>query len=203
MKALRTAAALAIISLGCTTMPFAQTVEVVPLGGYRFGGDFFERTTGRPVDLDGAPAIGAAVNIALGDGLWFEALFTRQEARVSVDGDGLAAATTWRIHVDHWQAGGCQELGTGRVRPFLTGLLGLTRYAGGAESEIRFTIGAGSGIKLSLGRGLGIRFDSRVFTTVVDGQGEAVACSPGLCLIALDVDAVWQLEFSGGLIVRF
>jgi hypothetical protein len=47
------------------------------------------------------------------------------------------------------QAGGLQEFSGGRVRPFLTGVLGLTRYAAeGANSEIRFTAGAGGGVKL-------------------------------------------------------
>ena len=37
----------------------AQTVEIAPVGGYRFGGGFFERVTQQEVDLDGAPAVGA------------------------------------------------------------------------------------------------------------------------------------------------
>src|SRR5262245_15609386 len=40
----------------------AQTVEISPFGGYRFGGDFFERVTNQPVDLDGAPAVGGVLN---------------------------------------------------------------------------------------------------------------------------------------------
>jgi hypothetical protein len=41
----------------------AQTVEFAPLAGYRFGGDLFELVTNRPVDLDGAPVVGGAVNV--------------------------------------------------------------------------------------------------------------------------------------------
>jgi hypothetical protein len=49
----------------------AQTVEAAPIGGYRFGGDFFELATNRLLDLDGAPVVGGAVNIEMSDGLWF------------------------------------------------------------------------------------------------------------------------------------
>jgi hypothetical protein len=42
-----------------------------------------------------------------------------------------------------------------------------------------------------------------VFTTFVDVEGRAVACTPGICLGAFDVDVVWQGEFSAGLVVGF
>ena len=60
----------------------AQTVEAAPLAGYRFNNDLFEAATNRPVDSDGAPVVGGVVNVGMGGGLWFEALFTRQEAEV-------------------------------------------------------------------------------------------------------------------------
>ena len=43
----------------------AQTFEVAPVAGYRFGGGFFELVTGHPVDLDGAPSLGLALNVPL------------------------------------------------------------------------------------------------------------------------------------------
>ena len=90
----------------------AQTVEVIPLAGYRFGGDLFEVAAEAPVDLDGAPVVGGAVNVAMGDGLWFEALFTHQEARVQRPRRSLRTAGSPVVgSVDHWLAGGRQDLG--------------------------------------------------------------------------------------------
>jgi|SRR3954471_746722 len=186
------------------TVAFAQTVEVSPFVGYRFGGGFFERVTNQPVDLDGAPVLGGVLNVAMHDGLWFEGLFTHQDARVDVPTGPFSQPTQWRITVDHWFAGGLQEFGESRVvRPFLTGLLGLTRYAAAGDNEIRFAIGAGGGVKLRPTRHLGARLDGRVFTTFADINGRAIACSPGLCLVALEADVVWQAEFSAGLIIAF
>ena len=183
----------------------AQTIEVTPLGGYRFGGGFFERITGQPVDLDGAPAVGAVVNVMFREpGLFAEALFTHQEARLKFPGGLFAAPASWRITVDHWQGGGLQEFGTSRrVRPFLTGLLGLTHYGAEGDNEIRFTVGAGGGVKLMPGRHFGVRLDGRVFATFADVDGRAIACSPGICLVAVDADIVWQAEFTAGLVVAF
>ena len=181
----------------------AQTVEIAPFGGYRVGGDFFERVTGQPVDLDGAPAVGAVLNVAMGGGLFFEGLFTHQEANVDVPATTVAPATRWRIAVDHWLAGGLQEFGDGRARPFLTGLLGLTRYGAEGDNEIRFVVSAGGGVKLQPARRVGVRLDGRIFATFVDGDGRAIACTPGICLLALEVDVVWQAEVSAGLVVAF
>ncbi len=184
----------------------AQAIEVTPFVGYRFGGDFFERVTGQPVDLDGARAVGAVLNVKFGgNGLFAEALFTHQEARLTFPGGLFAPPASWRVTVDHWQGGGLQEFGINqRARPFLTGLLGLTRYAAdGGDNEVRFTVGAGGGVKLMPVPRVGVRLDGRVFATFVDVEGRVIACSPGVCLAALDADIVWQAEFSAGLVVAF
>ena len=181
----------------------AQTVEISPVGGYRFGGDFFELVTNQHVDLDGAPAAGIVVNVPLHEGLQVEALFTHQEAHVRVPSSSLGPESQWRIAVDHWQAGGLQEFGTPRARPFLTGLLGLTRYGAEGDNEIRFTIGAGGGVKLFPIRHVAARLDSRVFATFADAEGRAIACAPGICLFAISAHVVWQAEFTAGLSVIF
>ena len=197
-------AALAILLVGRLPVPAsAQTIEVAPVGGYRFGGDLFEITTNRPLDLDGAPVVGGTVNVEMWDGLWFETLFTHQQAHIDIPGDALGPPARVRAVVDHWLAGGRQEFGAGRARPFLTGLVGLTYYGAEGDGEIRFTIGAGGGVKLLLQRRLALRFDGRVFTTFVDVDAHAVACGQGTCFVGLDVNVVWQVEFTAGLVLVF
>ena len=182
----------------------AQVVEIAPVGGYRFGGGFYERVTQQPVDLDGAPAVGLVVNVPLHDGLFVEAFVTHQEARVTVPDSLFGASTRWKILVEHYQAGGLQEFGYGRrARPFLTGLLGLTRYAAVGDNEIRFTVSAGGGVKLMPVPHVGLRLDGRVFATFADAEGRAIACTPGICLFSLDADIIWQAEFTAGLVIAF
>jgi len=182
----------------------AQTVEITPVGGYRFGGGFYERVTQQQVDLDGAPALGLVVNVPLHDGLFVEALVSHQEAGVDVPASAFAPSRRWRMVVEHYQAGGLQEFGTGRrARPFLTGLLGLTRYAADGDNEIRFTVGAGGGVKLMPVPRLGLRLDGRLFMTFVEAEGRAIACSPGICLVAFEADVVLQAEFTAGIVVVF
>jgi hypothetical protein len=193
----------AVVILTGGSLIEAQTLEIMPLAGYRFGGDIFELATGGPLDADGAPAAGAVVNIQLGEGMQIEALYTHQRARVTA-ADLLGNPLRWEVIVDHWQAGGLQELhGSPRVRPFLTGLLGLSRYAIEGDNELRFVVSGGGGVKLFPARHLGVRLDGRLFATFADIDGRATACSVGRCLIALNVDVVWQAEFTAGVVLRF
>lgn len=196
---------LVLAGIACLPWPAAaQTVEIAPVGGYRFGGGFYERVTQQPVDLDGAPAVGLVVNIPLHDGLFVEAFVTHQEARLTVPASLFGPSTSWRIIVEHFQAGGLQEFGySRRARPFLTGLLGLTRYAAEGDNEVRFTASAGGGVKLMPVPRVGIRLDGRLFGTFVSADGRAIACTPGICLFAFEADIVWQVEFTVGVVVAF
>ena len=181
----------------------AQGIEITPIGGYRFGGDFFELVTAQPVDLDGAPALGVVVNVPGEEGLQFEAAFSHQLARVSTPTRPFEPARLWRISVDHYQVGALQEFRRGRMRPFLTGILGLTRYAADSDGEIRFLTAAGGGVKLFPFSHVGLRLESRVFATFVDADDTFIACAGGACLFAIDTEIVWQAEFTAGLVLRF
>jgi hypothetical protein len=180
-----------------------QSVEVSPFYGYRFGGDFFELVTGHRVDLDGAPAMGVALDVPLGEGLQLEGFFTHQEGSVAAGPPTLHPVVVQRVAVDHWLGGALQEFGGTRIRPFATGMFGLTRYAVAGDNEIRFTVNGGGGAKLFATPHIGVRLDGRISATFIDAQGSAVACLPGGCFLALHANVVWQAEFTAGMVVRF
>ena len=183
----------------------AQGIEVAPFGGYRVGGDFFEIMAGRPVDVDGAPALGVAFNIPLSNGYQIEGLFTHQQADVTIPAQPLGSPTHQHMSVDHWQGGGLQEFDIERpqIRPFLTGSLGLTHFATEGDNEIRFSVAAGGGVKLFPSPNFGVRLDGRVFATFVDADAHAIACAGGTCFVGLNLHVVWQAEFTTGLVFKF
>lgn len=192
-----------IALLACTAPLSAQGVEIAPFGGYRFGGDLFEIAAGRPLDTDGAPALGVVFDIPLWNGLQFEGLVSRQEADVLVPLLPSGSLVRQRFAIDQWQAGALQEFTDGPIRPFLTSAFGLTRYASDFDDEIRFALGVGGGVKLFPVSHVGLRLDSRVIATFLDAGGTTLACVPGACLVALHVNTAWQAEFSAGLVFRF
>jgi hypothetical protein len=183
----------------------SQSLEVMPFGGYRFGGDFFEIASGWPVDADGAGSFGIVVNVPYASDVQFEGYFTHQEAQFTVPVSPGAPPARLRVTVDHLQAGGLHELTRGRARPFLTGTLGLTRYATSGDSEIRFSLSGGGGVKLYPTEHAGLRLDGRVTATVVDADGVVRDCGLdyGVCVSSLHVWIVWQAEFTAGLVVKF
>ena len=203
MRATLVLAAAAYLLAGSAATLRAQSLEVMPFGGYRFGGDFFELAAEHRLDEDGAPAAGFVVNVPLSDGLQIEALVTHQSAQVTIPASAFAPRTRTRTTVDTVQGGGLQEFSSGRIRPFTTGMLGLTRYAADGNSEVRFTVGAGGGVKLFPLPHLGLRLDGRVYTTFVDADMTFLACAPARCAAALHVTTVWQAEFTAGVVVRF
>jgi hypothetical protein len=179
-------------------------IEIAPVAGYRFGGDFFELVSGQDVDLDGAPAVGVTGSVPLWNGLHVEGLVTLQKASFSTPATITTPARRWHVAVDHYGVGGLQEFRSGKVRPFLNSVFGLTRYAADGDNEVRFTIGAGGGVKLFPSRRIGIRLDGRGYWTFVDAEGDFWACISGVgCGLAFSVDVAWQAEFTAGLVFRF
>jgi hypothetical protein len=181
----------------------AQPVEIAPFGGFRFGSALVDTINGRPIDVDGAPAVGLVVDVPLSNGMQIEGAFSHQRASLFVPDGSFGPSPTLHVSVDHWQAGALQEFGEWpRARPFLTGLFGLTRYGAGGDNEIRFTTGAGGGVKLFPVPHIGLRLEGRVFATFLDAAGTGIACGGRGCLIALHLDIAWQAEFTAGLVVK-
>jgi hypothetical protein len=180
----------------------AQGVELTPFGGYRAGTEFFDILAGRSVNFDGAPAFGLVLDYPLWEGAQVEGFFSRQTADAAGVPGPVGPPPVWRISVDQWQVGGLQEFAFGNARPFLTGTLGLTRYANAADSEIRFALSAGGGVKFFASPHFGLRLDGRVFATFVDANTNTIACGPGACFLGLHVNVDWQAEFTVGLIVK-
>jgi hypothetical protein len=182
----------------------AQGVEVTPIVGYGFGGDFVEVLTSAPIDRDGASTFGGSMDVPIGsEGLFLELVYTHQQALFDVF---TPAGPPSQIHasVDYIHAGGLQEFDIrSRVaRPFLTGTVGLTRFAGGGDSEVRFSVAAGGGVKFFANRHVGARIEGRVFATVEDGDASTIICAGG-CLVRLHLSMVWQAAFTSGLVLAF
>ena len=181
----------------------AQTVEVVPFGGYRFGGELFEVASATPLDIDGALCFGATLEVFVTEDTSVSFLFSRQETRVEFADWFGSSARRDTFSIDHWHLGGAQSLDDGPVRPFLTGSLGLTRFGNGHDSEIRFSMAGGGGVKLMPSRHLGARLDGRIYAVFVDGGIIGGVCGSGMCVIGVDVSVLWQAEFTAGLVLSF
>ena len=193
-----------IVLLTFCTSAAAQKVEISPFGGYRVGWGVAE-VQGAPVtDDDGGISVGVLADIPFGppqDRYAVELLFSRERATVIARPSILDPLVRAQITVDQIMIGGIQELEDGPGRPFLTGLVGLTRYAAPDYREVRFALGLGGGGKFFATPRLGLRIDGRVFVTILNLSGGA-ACSGG-CVLTLHTNPVVQGELTAGLILAF
>jgi hypothetical protein len=194
----------------CQRRPSAveeQRVEVSAFGGYRFGAGVTNVAGVPVVDDDGGVSFGAIVNVPLGrafDFLLLESLFSREQARVKIQGAGFSATPSFaNVEVDHLMVGVSRELeeSSPRARAFISGLVGLTRYAAADDFEVRFTVGLGAGGKFYPTRHLGFRLDARGYMTILS-LGGAGACSGG-CTFVLAANPVFQADLTAGVIVAF
>jgi hypothetical protein len=178
---------------------------VSPFGGYRFGGSLAQVPGGIVEDDDGGPSVGVVVDVVFGpptDGLKIEGVFSHEEATLRVRRGLFDPATTVRAQVDQLLVGGSQDLTDGRARPFLSGLLGLTRYAVPGDSEIRFALGVGTGIKVYVTRHIGLRLDARGYMTIVSLSASGT-CGGSGCLIAFSTNPAFQADLTAGLLLAF
>jgi hypothetical protein len=199
------AVAVVAIVLAAVATGRAQTVEITPFGGYRFGANVAQIPSGTVVDEDGGPSLGVVVNVVLGpasDGLKVEGVYSRQEAPLRVRSGLFDPLTTVTAVTDQLLVGGSRDLGDGRTRPFLSGLLGLTRYAVPGDTEVRFAVGVGGGVKTYLTRHVGLRFDARGYLTIVNLSGAGV-CGGSGCAIAFNVNPAFQADLTAGLLFAF
>ena len=192
----------ALLCLGFAVASEAQTVQVAPFGGYRFGGDLYEEITATSLDIDGAPSVGAIVDVFIDPAVSVTFIYSHQDARIDLPRPPGSPQRV-SLSIDHWHAGGTQEFGRGAARPFLSGTLGLTRYGGGGDSEVRFSLAAGGGVKLMPHRRVGVRLDGRVYAVFVDGGVDSGICAPTLCVVGFDLSVAWQADFTAGLVVAF
>ena len=183
----------------------AQRVEVTPFGGYRVGASIGQ-VDGRPViDDDGGSSIGIVVDVVFGgltDGLEVEGVFSRQIADLRVRAGIFDPPDSVRVEVDQILVGGVRDLSDSRVRPFLSGLLGITRYAVPGDTEVRFAVGVGTGLKVYATKNIGVRLDARGYMTVTDLSGVGVCGGYG-CAIAFSASPAFQGDLTAGLLVAF
>lgn len=185
----------------------AQTVEIAPFGGYRFGGSFALVDGGRTVEVKESAAFGASLSMRVAEDGELEALFARQHTRLA-SGGLFTSTPLFDLVVETYQFGGNYLLRDekDRVRPYIGVGLGVTRLLpepADLENETRFSASFAGGLKAYLGRHFGLRLEVRGFFTVVESDSRVFCDSFSGCFVRTAGAELSQGEVRGGLIFRF
>jgi hypothetical protein len=198
--------ALALVFLFICGIPQvgAKEMELTPFGGFTFGG----KVSGWEGDLNIIDGMnyGASLNIGVQPGVWVELLYNRQDTKLEVK--------EWRtgmtrdlfdMSVEYFMAGVVRETSPEDVRPFVTMLLGASRFHPKTDKygdEWLFTACIGGGIKAFSESGrFGLRLQGRLWLPL-QFSGGSLWCGSGGCSAGLSSWAPFvQGELSVGLII--
>jgi len=190
----------------------AQTIEITPVAGFRFGGGNVntnvqgEFEPGAGFELDDSASFGVHLGYRLPDGE-IELLYARQSTRLQSD-EPFAGVPVFDLAVDIWQLGGNYLFldEDARLRPYVGVGLGLTRMVpepAALDDETRFSASFAAGAKLWLGRHLGLRAEARGFFTVFGTDGRSFCGSGGTCGFVGTSQLLSQVDLRAGMTLAF
>ena len=196
---LRLAATLLSAGLLCPAIAGAVDIEISPLLGYRFGGQFHEETTDQDVDLKEAAAYGLAVDVEYAPDKMVEVFYSRQSTDIE--------DTDFDVDVEYFQIGGVAEFTQDNYTPYAVGTVGATRFSpdGDFDSETRFSLTMGGGVKWFFNEHWAARVEGRAYFTIFDSDAQVFCVSSGgaACLFRVSGSVIWQIEALAGVTFRF
>jgi opacity protein-like surface antigen len=184
----------------------AQMVEIAPFAGHRYGGSFVDTTTSTEFNVGDTAAYGLVLDFDTEEaGKQIEVYLSRQNTYLSTSDSLFTPNPLFDLTIDYYHIGGLYMLPDyDRVRPYVSGSLGLTRMAPSRpdlSTEVRLSIALGGGAKYFFSKSLGVRFDVRGIYTAINSDS-AVFCSGG-CTIKVNSNGFIQTEVSAALMMRF
>jgi len=185
----------------------AQTVEITPVIGYRFGGSFGIADAPAALEVKDSGAFGVHLGVKVAEDGEIEALFARQNTRLDAGGF-FTSEPVFDIALDTYQLGGSYFFGEekARIRPYISLGLGVTRFVpapADLEAETRFSASIAGGVRAYVARNFGFRLEVRGFFTVLDSDS-AIFCDSGAgCIVRTTGSELSQGEIRAGLIFRF
>jgi hypothetical protein len=171
---LRKLACLLLLLAPASVIAQQTRVELTPYGGYRFDGDF--SVTGdifnTDLEVDDDFSYGLLLDIPLNSSLQIELLTNRQDTtliqRGGLFGNDFRVAD---IEISQLHVGLLGQFGSGQVRPFVVGSLGVARVdvqLPGLQSDDRLAASLGGGVKIFVSDHFGFRFEGRYYYVDLD-----------------------------------
>jgi hypothetical protein len=202
-----------VIALACILTVFAVpavakqalNVEITPLIGYRFGGDFntSKEQVHNRVELSEETSYGFITAWSFDSKRQGEFLISHYNSDFSQSDDFSASNTGLGITYAH--LGGNVPIADGPIPIYFTGGFGLTHLApkdNALSDETRFSINVGLASKIPLSENLSLRLDGRVYGTFFNSDS-AIFCDVETCAIYISSDIWVQSEVSVGITYRF
>ncbi len=157
---------------------------------------------------------GLGAGYLVSDAVSLEFLYDRQESQLAVFGTAALVVGDMAVENYHGLIAYHFGLRQARVRPFVFGGLGATRYGkltfSAADQprtiggDTRFSTTWGAGVKLWAARSVGIRLQGRWTPTYIKSDSSGWWCDPYWgCYVLSEAQYANQFELSAGVALRF
>lgn len=186
----------------------ARPVDVVPMAGFRFGGDLStssDPAQSQHVTLDSAASYGGIIDIplpAVYEPRAVELYFSRQQTTIS--GGDLLSPPVGNLDITVFHVGLADTFHTEdpRLSWMLLATGGATRFETSATHDTRPSLGIGTAVMWMANSHVGVRGDLRALVNFTGSNASVLACN-GWCSYFYAGSIVVQGEASVGLIFRF
>ena len=182
----------------------SYSVEIIPLLGFRGGGEFIDEETNTKHTLESTEIYGMILSFPYEHGKKFEVYYSHQSTQLdSITTTEPASTDTVNIPltIDYLHFGGTAPIvADENLQTFVSGGLGFTYMSPdytGAQSDLRASFSIGLGLRWPITERIALRLETRGLATLYDNNS-AVFCSGG-CTISVNGNLFLQGEVFAGL----
>lgn len=186
----------------------SYSVELIPILGYRGGGDFIDNTTNQKHTLESSGTYGLILSWPYERGKNLEIYYSHQSTTlnsISLEQPAPTDDVDIPLTIDYLHFGGTAPISDEeKLKTFVTGGLGFTYLSPdftGAQSDLRASFSIGIGLKWPMTDRISLRLETRGLATLYDNNS-AIFCSGG-CAISVNGNLFMQGEVFAGIGFRF
>ena len=183
----------------------AKQFQISTHAGYRIGGEFEDRISGRELSLSDDQSYGFSIeSIAGASGVKYGLLYSVQETQLDVRGFAASIPIS-KLDIEYIHIRGKRQLQSNPA-VYSVGSMGITRFDPDASSystESRFSLGAGVGYEVPLNPSFSFQIEGRGFATFLDTNGALFCNSGGSCSLSVAGSVMLQFEAAAALVFRF
>jgi hypothetical protein len=184
------------------------SVEVIPLLGFRGGGEFIDTIDDTRHTLESSEIYGLILSWPYERGKNFEVYYSHQSTNlnsIKVSAPVPNNSVDIPLTVDYLHFGGTAPISEeDKLKTFVSGGLGFTYMSPdytGAQSDLRASLSIGVGLKWPMTEMISLRLETRGLATLYNNNS-AVFCSGG-CAISVSGNMFLQGEVFAGLGFKF
>jgi opacity protein-like surface antigen len=184
------------------------SVEVIPLLGFRGGGEFIDTIDDRNRTLESSDIYGLILSWPYERGKNFEVYYSHQSTNlnsITISTPAPDNSVDIPLTIDYLHFGGTAPISDeDKLKTFVSGGLGFTYMSPdytGAQSDLRASLSIGVGLKWPMTDRIALRLETRGLATLYNNNS-AIFCSGG-CAISVSGNMFLQGEVFAGLGFKF